>query len=626
MSWRVLLLLLAAVTASCSGGKGAVLSPSGESPHDFDYRWTGTFTLEKEEGSHRLSSHVQVSATYLSRRATDQVTYYVGEPYFAPIQEISATLDGDGLPAGQIVKTLPEREDVFLSDTHVHKIKFKTVRRGQTISYQYRQRIRDVAYLPVVRVPNLDRVSRFELIFEHPTGSRVDFELFFSRDRFTPQIRRAPTRTSITFTNVRRFVALPYYPYNRYNVLIWPRVTEGGRSLTPGTPAEFQRWYAGLFPRPTPPPPGPAWKAEVGVAEGTPLQKVTAIHDFVRHKVRYIADERDIGGIVPRPPALVLKRRYGDCKDKAYLVSRLAAALGIKVDMVLVGVDPEPPARGVRLGMFDHVIASMEVGGRRVFFDPTCRFCELGNLPEGDVEKDGLLLDPVAPRKLTIPAPAQKPTLEARVEASAGDLSRGTATITLRNRMRRVLLELRRTKAPSEVGPAVARLLSKRFYGLTLKDLRVGAVRPDHVVVSARADLSGLVVRSTRRLYLPTVPFRTVRGDVLRRRKDSHPIYLERRHNLSLRLTLEAPGYTLPRAPEVHRLGGAGVAQFSSQLLAEGDSVVVTYDHQQRRKHFHDARERETLLSYCEQYLQSRKRMYALTKKEPAGQKGGEQP
>ena len=623
MRIRIGWVVLVAWLGGCSGSPRPVPSHSGPSPHDLSYRWSGTFNLEKSETrGYDLTSEVRVSATYLSRRATDHVTHYVAEPYYAKVQEISAALDGDDLPSEQIVKTLPERKDVFLDDTHVHKIKFKSVKPGQTISYRYRQRFIDPAYLPVLRIPNLDRVSKYEVVFNHPPGCRVDFELFFARDSLTPRIQRSSTRTSITFSDIPRFIKLPYYPFNSFNVLIWPRVTVGGRSLTPITAASFHRWYGGLFPKPALAPPGPQWMARTGIKSGDmPMQKVTAIYDYVRRNVRYIADERNIGGIVPRPPATVLKRRYGDCKDKAYLVAKLAGSLGLEVDMVLVGVGPEPPMKGVRLGLFDHVIASYVHGGRRIFFDPTCRHCEMGNLPEGDVEKEGLLLTAGAPRKLIIPAPPQKPTLEVQITAHSDKLSAARAKVILRNRLLYLFLELRRVKSPEQVGPALSRRLSQDFYNLTLKELKLVALRPDHAELSADADLTGFVVRSSRRLYLPRIPFRTVKGDILERAKDTHAIYLKRRGNLSLRLALSAPGYAVTETTVAHRFGSDDLVLFSSQLASKGSEVVVTYGFQQHKKHYQRGSGRAEFLSFCKRYMQGRRQMYALKKKAPPAQK-----
>ncbi len=621
MRRRTVLVLLAALVGGCSGSPPPGPAHPGASPHDFDYQWTGTFTLEKNEGGHRLTSDVRVSATYLSRRATDRVTYHVGEPYYAKVLKISAALDGDDLPSDQIVKSLPERKDVFLSDAHLHSIKFKAVHRGQTISYRHVQRYTDPAYFPVLRVPNLDRVSKYQVVFNHPPGYRVDFQLFFSRDRFEPRVDRTPTRTSITFSNLRKFTRLSYYPFNRFNVHIWPRITAGGRAIAPVTAEAFARWYGGLFPRPAPPPPGPKWMSTVGVDpdKGTPLQKVTAIHDYVRRNVRYIADLRSIGGIVPRPAAVVLQRRFGDCKDKAYLVARLAAALGVKVDVVLVGVQPDPPGEGTRLGLFDHVIASFLDGDRRVFLDPTCRYCELGNLPEGDVEKEALLLDPAAPRRLIIPAPPQAPSLEAHVTADVNDLAKGRARLFLRNRLRHVMLELRRTKPPAQAMAALSRSLSEQFYNLTLKDLKVVAQKQDQVELHATADLSGFVVRSPRRLYLQRVPFRVLRGDVLERKKDPHGIYLERRSHLALKLTLKAPGYAASGQHEAHRLGSADLAQFSSELIPRGDGeVMASYGFRQHKKLLFEGKGRAEFLSFYEQYLNSRRQMFALKRQAPA--------
>nr|WP_229425678.1 transglutaminase domain-containing protein [Massilia sp. Se16.2.3] len=75
----------------------------------------------------------------------------------------------------------------------------------------------------------------------------------------------------------------------------------------------------------------------------------------------------------PAPPAEVLARRYGDCKDKSLLLVTMLRALGLEADPVLVSVAlhknmgqylPSPM-------LFDHAIVRLAIGGRTYFLDPT---------------------------------------------------------------------------------------------------------------------------------------------------------------------------------------------------------------------------------------------------------------
>ncbi|HEY0502779.1 MAG TPA: DUF3857 domain-containing transglutaminase family protein [Lysobacter sp.] len=93
----------------------------------------------------------------------------------------------------------------------------------------------------------------------------------------------------------------------------------------------------------------------------------------VQEQVRYFGVEMGDNSHRPTPPAETWTRRYGDCKDKAYLLSTLLARMGIRAEPALVsmqrgrGVEHYLPAASV----FDHVIVRAHLGRQAVWVDPT---------------------------------------------------------------------------------------------------------------------------------------------------------------------------------------------------------------------------------------------------------------
>ena len=71
----------------------------------------------------------------------------------------------------------------------------------------------------------------------------------------------------------------------------------------------------------------------------TSEEKLDRIHRFVSQKIRYLGLEHGLGGIVPRPSALTLGRRYGDCKDKTTLFVDLARRAGFDAYPVLTSTE-----------------------------------------------------------------------------------------------------------------------------------------------------------------------------------------------------------------------------------------------------------------------------------------------
>ncbi|MFO1449483.1 MAG: DUF3857 domain-containing protein [Opitutaceae bacterium] len=98
--------------------------------------------------------------------------------------------------------------------------------------------------------------------------------------------------------------------------------------------------------------------------------------DFVQQEIRYLGIEMGAGSHRPSAPEEVLRRRFGDCKDKARLLVALLRGLGITAVPALVNSNsgelltrrlPSPYA-------FDHVVVAVELGGHHHLFDPTLTY------------------------------------------------------------------------------------------------------------------------------------------------------------------------------------------------------------------------------------------------------------
>ena len=101
--------------------------------------------------------------------------------------------------------------------------------------------------------------------------------------------------------------------------------------------------------------------------------------------VKYTGIEFGEASIIPRTPAEVLERRYGDCKDKALLLAALLRAAGVPAQLALLdagfGPDVDPDVPG--LGGFDHAIVYVP-GPKPLWIDATDQFSALGELPLAD--------------------------------------------------------------------------------------------------------------------------------------------------------------------------------------------------------------------------------------------------
>lgn len=184
-------------------------------------------------------------------------------------------------------------------------------------------------------------------------------------------------------------------------------------------------WYVGLENGRTDA--TPEIKQQVATLTGgaaTPLDKMRAIAIFMQKDVRYVAIELGIGGWQPHPSAEVFVHRYGDCKDKATLMSTMLAQVGIESYPVSINtergsVTPIVPAH---LGAFNHVIIAIKLPpgpvdsslyatqphprlGNLLFFDPTNEMTPFGQVGGYLQDNYGLLVMPDGGELVKLPRP-----------------------------------------------------------------------------------------------------------------------------------------------------------------------------------------------------------------------------
>ena len=129
-------------------------------------------------------------------------------------------------------------------------------------------------------------------------------------------------------------------------------------------------------------------------AGGETAAVVEAMYDFVVERTRYVGIEFGVHGFKPYAADTVLRRGYGDCKDKANLLVAMLAIQGVAAEIVLV----RSRGRGAMLQtppspfIFDHAVAY--VPALDLYLDPTVEHGGPRELPIGDQGAMGLHIDP----------------------------------------------------------------------------------------------------------------------------------------------------------------------------------------------------------------------------------------
>ena len=126
------------------------------------------------------------------------------------------------------------------------------------------------------------------------------------------------------------------------------------------------------------------------------MATIQAIVARLHREVRYTGVEFGESALRPQNPAEVLKRHYGDCKDKAAMLVAMLRAAGIPANLALLdtgpGLDVNPDLPG--MSQFDHAIAHLpaDSGQPELWIDATAQFTKVGDLPYADQGRLALII------------------------------------------------------------------------------------------------------------------------------------------------------------------------------------------------------------------------------------------
>lgn len=114
-----------------------------------------------------------------------------------------------------------------------------------------------------------------------------------------------------------------------------------------------------------------------------PAEKIRAIYKWVQNNIKYIAIEDGENGFVPREASIVLKRRFGDCKDKTSLLTAMIRAVGERADFASVGTRELPYkfSEFPTVSCANHMVAVWWNNDKPVILDGTSRQLKMEDVP-----------------------------------------------------------------------------------------------------------------------------------------------------------------------------------------------------------------------------------------------------
>lgn len=194
--------------------------------------------------------------------------------------------------------------------------------------------------------------SVFKVIVDE--GVEVKWE-FFHKDRITVDFTETKEKNSTVYTWSLTEAEPGEIPEDAPTFASWsPHIAvravafenDAGRHRVLQDVSDLFAWYNSLLAQVEPYEEGSA-ELEKQVSEllegaASEEEKVQRICRWVQDEIKYIAFEDGYGGMIPRSAESVCAKRYGDCKDMAYLMHKMCDIAGIKTYLTWIGTRDIP--------------------------------------------------------------------------------------------------------------------------------------------------------------------------------------------------------------------------------------------------------------------------------------------
>jgi hypothetical protein len=368
---------------------------------------------------------------------------------------------------------------------------------------------------------------------------------------------------------------------------------------TEGTWQSIGEWYQSLSKDRLAATPDIAAKATELVGGKTDFyDKTEAIAEFVQKQIRYFAIEMGIGGYQPHFAGDIFHNRYGDCKDKATLLTAMLSTVGIHGALVMVDdrrgvVDPDAPSI-----VGDHMIAAIEIpkgysssklrsvvvaktGRQYLIFDPTWEKTAFGQLEHNLQGGYGVLME--GSNSQVIQFPVLPPSLNTVRRTASFQLQpdgslKGTVTEKRfgdLSETHRYLYTMGDAKQQSQF---LDRVLGQDFTSFTVSDFKVENVE------SLNKDLTTSYSLAADRFGRPMGSLLMLRPRVLgsenlvtdHKKRNDVPINLDETMQEQDDYAIELPaGYAIDEVPEPVKLD-LGFASYESSSVVKDNVLHYT--------------------------------------------------
>lgn len=290
------------------------------------------------------------------------------------------------VPVEKILTRKPTKDGIFYDDGEESYFLYPSLVQGAVASLEVEEEITDPhllgTYLFATGIPVGESV--FKVTF--PEQVKVNYKLL-NDEKKVVEVKEEHRKGKTTFTFTARNIDeikfeenAPDFRYYAPHLIVYIEQYEQNGKVTKVLPdlEGLFGWYSSLVEKVQ----NDASLELKSLADSIsrlstdPEQRLKNAVYWQQDNIKYIAFEDGLGGFVPRNPSDVLRKRYGDCKDKAYLLSLLLNQLGFEAYPAWIGTRDIPysyhevPTPAVD----NHMITAMRWNQKWYFLDGTSHF------------------------------------------------------------------------------------------------------------------------------------------------------------------------------------------------------------------------------------------------------------
>jgi Transglutaminase-like superfamily/Domain of Unknown Function with PDB structure (DUF3857) len=294
-------------------------------------------------------------------------------------------------------------DGIFYSDAHVCFFKLPLLKKGSTSEVIFKKTILDPRYFTNTFFTENHEIANQEIKIIVPAWMQLEIKEYnFKNFGIQKNVVRQGDETIYTYTasNIPAMKdedAAPGMTYYAPHILVLSQSAQPKNELFTyfKTVKEQYNWYQNLVQQI-----GDDEKIikekteEITAGLLTSEEKVKKIFQWVQDNIRYIAFENGIAGFKPEKAQEVLRKKYGDCKGMANLLTNMLRSIKLDARRCWIGTkhiayDYSTPS----LSVDNHMICAWMNNGKPVFLDATEKYIGFGEVAERIQGKQTLIED-----------------------------------------------------------------------------------------------------------------------------------------------------------------------------------------------------------------------------------------